>query len=148
MAQTTLPVRLLQMTCATRHSSMSKGLVMSILLVIGSLFTGCGSGEDNGDLTGVATQNEDGSADPSESTSVSLAWDPVNGVLGYVVHYGTHSPGTRGSCSYAHSKFSSKPSAVVTGLSPSTTYFFAVSSYNGLESACSVEVMTLTDPAA
>ena len=32
----------------------------------------------------------------------------------------------------------------LTGLSPNTTYFFAVSAYNGKESACSTEVTTFT----
>ena len=38
------------------------------------------------------------------------------------------------------------PSATITDLDPNTLYYFAVSAYNGLESACSNEVSTLTPP--
>jgi hypothetical protein len=38
------------------------------------------------------------------------------------------------------------PSATVTNLNPNTRYYFTVSAYNGLESACSSEVSTVTDP--
>ena len=37
-------------------------------------------------------------------------------------------------------------SATVTNLDPDTLYYFTVSSYNGLESACSSEVTTVTPP--
>jgi hypothetical protein len=73
-----------------------------------------------------------------------LSWDPVSRVLGYFIHYGPQSPGSPGSCAYAHSVFSSTPAATVAGLEANTTYYFAVSSYNGLESACSGEVSTVT----
>jgi hypothetical protein len=38
------------------------------------------------------------------------------------------------------------PSATVINLDPDTLYYFTVSAYNGLESACSSEVSTVTDP--
>jgi len=38
------------------------------------------------------------------------------------------------------------PSATITNLDPDTRYYFTVSAYNGLESACSSEVSTVTDP--
>jgi len=40
------------------------------------------------------------------------------------------------------------PSATVPNLDPNTTYYFAVSAYNGLESPCSEEVSTVTAPPA
>jgi hypothetical protein len=43
--------------------------------------------------------------------------------------------------------FSSSPSVTVTGLANNTTYYFAVSAYNGLESACSAEVAMVTGTA-
>jgi hypothetical protein len=38
------------------------------------------------------------------------------------------------------------PSATVTNLDPDTLYHFVVSAHNGLESTCSNEVSTVTDP--
>jgi Fibronectin type III domain len=135
MAQTMLPVRLVQMIRATTRQSVAFRLVvLSLLLVTGSIVTGCGS-EEGGD----------GSSVPTGSASASLAWDPVAGVFGYIVHYGTQSPGSPGSCAYAQSVFSTTPEATVSDLAEGMTYFFAVSAYNGLESACSVEVMTVTN---
>ncbi|WP_455388878.1 fibronectin type III domain-containing protein [Petrachloros mirabilis] len=75
-----------------------------------------------------------------------MAWDPVQDptVTGYYVHYGLQSANSAGSCAYTQSSFSSSPAATVTGLAPNTTYYFAVSAYNGLESTCSTEVSTFT----
>lgn len=81
----------------------------------------------------------------SPTASKSLAWDQVNGVHGYLVYYGTESPGVDGSCAYAQSVFTSTPSVTVTGLAPKSTYYFAVSAFNGLESPCSTEIMTDID---
>ena len=77
---------------------------------------------------------------------VSLAWSPVqdSSVYGYFVHYGQQSPDQPGSCAYESSMFVDSPSAMVTNLEPSTLYYFTVSAYNGLESACSSEVSTIT----
>ena len=168
MALTTLSVHLLPLIDATRPSVIGI-LLFGLLLFTGSLLSGCGSGEESGDLARYALQDGagsgcddlahyalqdgqcprsgSGSANPTGSASALLAWDPVGGVLGYIVHYGTQSPGVPGSCGYAHSMFSTTPSARVTGLTGNTTYFFAVSSYNGLESACSGEVRTVTQSA-
>jgi hypothetical protein len=168
MALTTLSVHLLPPTDA-RRPSVIRIFLFGLLLFTGSLLSGCGSGEESGDLARYALQDgagsgcddlahyalQDGqcprpgsdSANPTGSASASLAWDPVGGVLGYIIHYGTQSPGSPGSCAYAHSMFSTTPSAMVKGLAGNTTYYFAVSSYNGLESACSGEVMKVTQSA-
>jgi hypothetical protein len=117
--------------------------VLTMVLFIGSIMTGCGSGGDGEGLT-TAGSAGDGSGGTGGPASASLTWDPVSGVLGYVIHYGTQSPGSPGSCAYAQSAFSSTPAATVAGLEANTSYYFAVSSYNGLESACSAEVSTIT----
>ena len=83
-------------------------------------------------------------AAPTASAVATLAWNPVGEVAGYYIHYGKESPGSHGSCAYAQSTFSSTPTATVSGLEADTTYYFAVSSFNGIESACSDEVSTVT----
>jgi len=107
-----------------------------LLTVMPFLLTGCGGGGG-------------GSAAPVGSTA-SLAWDPVPdpSVSAYFVHYGRQSPGQPGNCSYESSMSVAGPSsATVTNLDPNTLYYFTVSAYNGLESACSNEVSTVTPPA-
>ena len=143
MAQTTLPMRLVQMIQAMNYLPASRIVAMTMLLFLGSSVTGCSSGGEGGDVSGSAGSTGDVSA--AGPASASLAWDPVSGVLGYIVHYGTQSPASAGSCAYAQSAFSSTPAATVTGLEANTTYFFAVSAYNGLESPCSAELSTVTD---
>ena len=80
------------------------------------------------------------------TVAVSLAWDPVQdpSVTGYYIHYGNQSPNSPGSCTYTQSTFASSPTATISGLASGTTYYFAVSAYNGLESACSAEVWKST----
>jgi hypothetical protein len=130
----------------TRQSPAISLVVLTMLLVTGSLITGCGSDGD-GDGATSAGSSGDGSAGLTGPASATLAWDPVGGVWGYFIHYGTQSPRSPGSCAYAQSAFSSTPTATVAGLAANTTYYFAVSSYyNGLESTCSVELTTETDP--
>ena len=51
---------------------------------------------------------------------------------------GTESQGSSGSCSHPNKVFTSTPPAIV-GLAPNTTYYFAVSAFNGIESECSAE---------
>lgn len=123
-------------------------IITSLLLSVMPLLTGCGGGE--GDTPSTTTP-------ASTGVTASLAWSPVPdpSVHSYFVHYGRQSPGQPGSCSYEHSLHVASPSdmvtilsATITDLDPNTPYFFAVSAYNGLESACSNEVATVTPPAS
>ena len=84
--------------------------------------------------------------------SVSLIWEPVteSSVVGYYVHYGLQSATSPGSCAYTQSIYypleslnASSPAVTVSGLVSGTPYFFAVSAYNGLQSACSNEIWTV-----
>jgi hypothetical protein len=114
-------------------------IVACLLLTIMPLLTGCGGG--GGGETGSAP-----SVTPVGATA-SLSWSPVQdpSVIAYFVHYGRQSPDQPGSCAYEHSMHAASHSATVTNLEPNTTYYFAVSAYNGLESPCSSEVSTVTD---
>ncbi len=115
-------------------------IVTGLLLSIMPLMTGCGGG-------GGETGGQPIVAAPVGVTA-SLAWSPVQdpSVSGYFVHYGRQSPGQQGSCAYESSISVDSPSATITNLDPNTRYYFTVSAYNGLESACSSEVSTVTDP--
>ena len=110
-------------------------LLLAVVVLAGSFVAGCGSGDEG----------SSGSSLASPTASKSLAWDPVSGVHGYLVYYGSESPGVPGSCAYAQSVFTTTPSVTVTDLIPNTTYYFAVSAFNGLESHCSSEIMTVMD---
>jgi fibronectin type III domain protein len=113
-------------------------MVAGLLLATMSLLTGCAS-EDQGGGGSTATP---------AAASVSLEWQAVQdpSVIAYFVHYGRQSPGQPGSCTYESSMYVDSPSATVPNLDPNATYYFAVSAYNGLESPCSEEVSTVTDP--
>lgn len=116
---------------------MGSAVLSAMLLSV----TGCGGGADGGpDISTSAT--------PTGATA-SLAWDPVQdpSVYAYQVHFGRQSSGQAGSCNYEDSVSVSSPAATITGLEPNTRYFFSVSSFNGLNSACSNEVSTVTPPA-
>ena len=108
-------------------------IIASFLLVVIPLLAGCGGGD--GDPAFTAT-----------GASVSLAWHPVPdpSVSAYFVHYGRQSSDQPGVCEYENSISVDSPSATVTNLDPDTRYYFAVNAYNGLESACSNEVSTVT----
>ena len=108
------------------------GCLVGLALIVPSL-TGCGTAEEQGALT------------PTKAT-VSLLWDPVNdpSVVGYYIHYGKNSPNQPGSCSYERAKFIEASQGIVTGLDQGSTYYFAVSAYNGERSNCSNEVSTQT----
>jgi Fibronectin type III domain len=95
---------------------------LGLLLLI---LAGCGGGEDE-NLGATAT----------------LGWDAVNQStpVTYTVHYGKQSSGEAGSCHYENTLDVAEPSATITGLEFDTTYYFAVSAFNGLRSYCSNEV--------
>ena len=117
-------------------------IVTGLLLTLLPLLSGCGSGGGGG------VEGHPGSAPLVTVTgaTASLTWDavPDASVIGYFVHYGRVSPSVAGSCTYESSVHVTSPSAMVTNLDPNTHYYFAVSAYNGLESACSSEVSTVT----
>ena len=128
---------------------------LSLSLLALTSLPGCGAGETavadqagsgGGGSTGTGGGGSGGSSGGIASVTASLAWDPVpdSNVIGYIIHYGTQSPNSAGSCAYQQSIYSPSASATVSGLSPNTLYFFAVSAYNGVESTCSAEVSTVT----
>ncbi|MDP1948751.1 MAG: fibronectin type III domain-containing protein [Nitrospirota bacterium] len=127
-------------------------LFAGLLLSMASLLTGCGGGgETGGDPSVTVTPgNTGGGSIPAAGATASLAWSPVPdpSVMAYFVHYGRQSPGQPGSCAYEQSQYVGSPSATITGLEPNTLYYFTVSAYNGLESACSSEVSTVTPPSS
>jgi len=104
-------------------------------LMVGMMLTSCGGGGDNGGPD-VST-----SATPTGATA-ALEWDTVQdpAVKGYYVYYGKQSPGEVGSCSYENFQYFPAPPATINGLDSETTYFFAVSTYNGSRSFCAEEV--------
>ena len=123
MAMTTSPVQLRQPDDASTFQYRAlRVMIVGLLLIVGSMLTGCGSGDEGG-----------------PSASATLTWDPVDDVHGYYVYYGTESQGSSGSCSYPNKVYTPTPSAIVAGLAPNTTYYFAVSAFNGIESECSAE---------
>jgi hypothetical protein len=124
-------------------------IVAGLLLMTLPFLTGCGAGGSSSDPSVTVTPGSGGggSAAPVGATA-SLAWSPVQdpSVSAYLVHYGRQSPGQPGSCMYENSVQVTSPSATVTNLDHNTVYYFTVSAYNGLESACSNEVSTVTPP--
>src|SRR5215467_1692439 len=104
--------------------------------------------------TTSATSTTTPSAITPTMATASLSWSPETDptVLGYYVQYGTESPNSVGSCAYAQSVYyslaaldnTSLPSATMSNLISGTTYFFAVSAFNGTESLCSNEVSKAT----
>ena len=124
-------------------------IIAGLLLAMVPVLTGCGGGETGSDPSVTVTPGNGGggSAAPVGATA-SLAWSPVpdTSVIAYFVHYGRVSPGTPGNCNYESSVQVTSPSATITNLDSNTLYYFTVSAYNGLESACSSEVSTVTPP--
>ena len=107
------------------------------------------------DLTiAAATSSTSTSTSSTSTASASLSWNPDTdpSVVGYYVHYGLQSPNSAGSCTYTMSTYyslaslanASLPAVTMSGLTSGTTYYFAVSAYNGVESACSNEVSKTT----
>lgn len=127
-------------------------IMTGLLLSVMPLLTGCGAGGETGSDPSVTVTPSSGGG--ASTASASLTWNPVQDpsvsppVSAYFVHYGRQSPGQPGSCAYESSVHAASPSAMVTDLDPDTVYYFAVSAYNGLESACSNEVSTQTPPAS
>lgn len=119
-------------------------ILTGILLSIMPLLTGCGGGGEADSQPSITM------APGSAGVTASLEWSPVQdpSVSTYFVHYGRQSPGQQGSCAYESSLPVESPSATITNLDPNTLYYFTVSAYNGLESACSNEVSTVTPPAS
>jgi len=135
MVLTTLFVRLHKTSPCTKHEPLIfKSIGVGLLLLCLQLLTACGPSEEEA-LIG-----------PEGNQTVSLAWNgvPDPSVTGYFVYYGRQSPNSFGSCAYSGRIFTNSTAATVTGLASDATYFFAVSAYNGLESACSAEVSTVT----
>jgi hypothetical protein len=101
-------------------------------------------------LAGCGADGEQGPTSSTNSTpagaTVSLIWDPVNdsSVIGYYIHYGKQSANQPGSCAYDQEQFVSSNQGTVTDLDPGWSYYFAVSSYNGVEGDCSNEVFAYT----
>ena len=122
-----------------RPPAIVAGLLLSIMLFL----TGCGVEGETGSQPITTVTPASGA-----SATASLAWSPVtdSSVSAYFVHYGRQSPGQEGSCTYESSIIVDSSSATVTSLDPNTLYYFSVSAYNGLESACSNEVSLLTAP--
>ena len=131
-----------------RLTSIVAGLLLTVMPF---LLTGCGGGGggtgSDPSVTVTPGSGGGGTAAPVGATA-SLAWSPVQdpSVIAYFVHYGRQSPGAPGSCTYESSMYVASPSATVANLDPNTVYYFTVSAYNGLESACSNEVSTVTPP--
>ena len=104
--------------------------------------------------TSPSTSSTSTSTSTTSTASASLSWNPDTdpSVVGYYVHYGLQSPNSAGSCTYTMSTYyslaslanASLPAVTMSGLTSGTTYYFAVSAYNGVESACSNEVSKTT----
>ena len=127
----------------TARMPLCAAIVTGLLLSIMPLLTGCGGGGSEGTPSITTTPT------PAGATA-SLEWSPVSdpSVSAYFVHYGPQSPNQSGSCAYESSISVDSPAATITNLDPNTLYYFTVSAYNGLESACSNEVTTVTPPAS
>jgi fibronectin type III domain protein len=145
-------VPLRRVTEAARTPLYLTAIVTGFLLSALPLLTGCGAGGETGTDPSVTVTPSSGAG--ASTASASLTWNQVQDpsvtppVSAYFVHYGRHSPGQPGSCAYENSMHTSSPSATVTDLDPNTVYYFAVSAYNGLESACSNEVSAQMPPAS
>jgi len=127
-------------------------IATALILTMIPLLHGCGGGGETGsDPTVTVTPGGEGSTGPIGATA-SLAWNPVDDpsisppVYVYFVHYGRQSPNQPGSCQYESSLTVNSPSATIANLDNNTMYYFAVSAYNGLESACSSEITLATPP--
>lgn len=116
-----------------------KLMAACLILTFSALLSGCGGGGGESAPSVSSSSGQTGAI-------ATLAWDPVQdpSVNGYYVHYGRTSSRQPGACSYEDAQFVSSPNVTITNLDHNTQYYFAVSAYNGMESACSNEVSTLT----
>jgi Fibronectin type III domain len=82
--------------------------------------------------------------------SATVMWEPSTDshVNGYYIYYGRQQSEEQGVCSYEGRYAVDSPSVMIMDLEPNTPYFFAVSSYSGLESPCSKETLVITPPAS
>ena len=141
-----------KVTGAARMPLYLSAIVTGLLLSAIPFLAGCGSGGETG--TNPSVTVTPGTGGGASTASATLTWNEVQDpsvtppVSAYFVHYGRQSPDQPGSCVYESSMHTSSASATVTDLDPNTVYYFAVSAYNGLESACSNEVSTQTPPAS
>lgn len=131
------PGTLLRPITCFQGLTIAQGCMIALSVVVLAL-PGCGSADDQGTPTPTNSQ-------PAGST-VSLIWDPVtdSNVVGYYIHYGKQSPNQSGSCDYGQAAFVPSPEGTVTGLDSGSTYYFAVSAYNGARGDCSNEVQAQT----
>jgi hypothetical protein len=130
------PLYLLDQLLSNSQLIVGRGSI--VLCLAFSSLAGCGIGHEVGSPI-AQTFSPDG-------TMVTLTWEPVNSpdVIGYYIHYGKRSPNQPGSCAYDRELFVSSPQGTVTGLALRSTYYFAASVFNGVESDCSNEVQTQT----
>lgn len=113
MGLTTLQLRLFQTHNRNTRQPRALGtLILGLAILTFAMLTGCGSSADPGYVS-ITPSSDGGGSNGSGSgggsqtavagtASASLAWNPVSGssVVGYIVHYGTHSPNSFGSCAY------------------------------------------------
>jgi hypothetical protein len=113
--------------------TITRGCMIGLALLFFLSLTGCGATGEQESLTPTGAM-------------VSLVWDPVNdpSIVGYYIHYGKQSLNQSGSCTYDRAIFTDSQEGVVTGLDPGSTYYFAVSAYNGVRGDCSNEVSAKT----
>jgi hypothetical protein len=140
-----LSPRAICFSSASRRNAL-RLLVLPLAAVLFPLLAGCSGGGDEGSGGGGAPSVSTAPSSDAATIQVSLGWRevPDQTVSGYVIHYGTSSPGSQGSCNYDRAQFFSSNAGTVGELAPNTRYFFAVSAYNGLEGPCSREVSTVT----
>ncbi len=121
------------MTHSTRTTRtwVNRILASAGILLMTTSLSGCGG--DGGEGTPSLITNAGASA--------TLAWDPVQdpSVTAYYVHYGTR-PRSENGDAYDDRVSADSTTATVTNLEPGTTYYFAVTAYNGVESPFSQEV--------
>jgi len=118
--------------------SVTRSLRPILFVLLPLLLTGCGMEGGQGPTVSTTAS--------ATAATASLAWDPVNdsSVVGYYIHYGKQSPNQSGSCSYDNVQFVSSSQGTIADLELASTYYFAVSAYNGIEGNCSNEVYTNT----